>query len=126
VRFFVDECLSPQIAARLNEGGQHEAIHPLHVGRRGEDDTVVLARCIAEDRIIVTENARDFRKLVAREAIHPGLIVMPCVDRETSWRLLQAAISKLHFLSPERPEDAIVNHVLVVDVEEVCTLTPLP
>lgn len=95
MRFFIDECLSPQIATRLNESGRHEAVHPLHVGRRGDDDSVVVARCIAEDRIIVTENARDFRKVVAREAIHPGLIVMPCVDRETSWRLLQAAISHL-------------------------------
>jgi predicted nuclease of predicted toxin-antitoxin system len=81
VRFFIDECLSPQIARRLNESGQHDAVHPLDIGRRGEADSIVVARCIAEDRIIVTENARDFRKLVARETIHPGLIVMPCVDR---------------------------------------------
>ena len=126
MRFFVDECLSPQIAVRLNNSGQHDAIHPLHVGRRGEDDTAVLARCLAEDRIIVTENARDFRKLVAREAIHPGLILMPCVDRETSWRFLQTAISHLALTNLRRPEDAIVNHVLEVDMVGVCTLTPLP
>jgi predicted nuclease of predicted toxin-antitoxin system len=127
LRFFIDECLSPQIAMRLNEGGQHEAVHPLHSGRRGEDDSVVVARCIAEDRIIVTENARDFRKLVAREAIHPGLIVMPCVDRETSWRLLQAAISHLEVIHPHRPEDAIANHALEVDINGICILwAPLP
>jgi predicted nuclease of predicted toxin-antitoxin system len=38
VKLFVDESLSPQIAERLNKTGLHDAIHPLHVGRRGEPD----------------------------------------------------------------------------------------
>ena len=126
VRFFVDECLSPQIALRLNKSGEHDAIHPLHVGSRGEDDTSVLARCLAEDRIIVTENARDFRRLAAREPVHPGLIVMLCVDRETNWTLLQAAIAHLRSLDPTRPEDVALNHVIEVGVDVICTLRPLP
>lgn len=126
MRFFIDECLSPQIAIRLNESGRHEAIHPLHVGRRGEDDAAVFARCLAEDRIIVTENARDFRKLAAHQTLHPGFVLMPCVDRETSWRLLQTAISHLEARNPQRPEDAAVNHVLDVSLEGICTLRPLP
>jgi predicted nuclease of predicted toxin-antitoxin system len=125
LRFFIDECLSPAIATRLNEGGGHEAVHPLHVGRRGEDDATVLARCIAEDRIIVTENAGDFRKLAAREPFHPGLIVMPCVDKETSWRLLQAAIEHLDNRSGTRPEDEIVNNVLEIDHLGCGVLRPL-
>ena len=126
MRFLIDECLSPQVARRLNATGEHEAVYPLHVGRRGEDDEVVVARRTREDRIIVTENAQDFRKLVAREAIHPGLIIMPCVDRGTSWRLLEAAILHLASVNARRPEDAIVNHVLVVSGEGACTLMPLP
>jgi predicted nuclease of predicted toxin-antitoxin system len=125
LKFFIDECLSSKLATYLNEGGKHDAVHPLHLGRRGEADAVVLARCIAEDRIIVTENAGDFRKLVAREAVHPGLILIPCVDRETSWRLLQVAISNLELANPQRPEDAIVNHILEVNREGACSLTPL-
>jgi hypothetical protein len=45
-----DECLSPQLAVRLNATGCYDAVHPLHVGRRGEPDYRVLERCIAEDR----------------------------------------------------------------------------
>lgn len=126
MRFFIDECLSPQIATRLNAGGVHEAVHPLHIGRRGEDDATVLVRCLAEDRVIVTENARDFRRLAARTPLHPGLIVMPCVGRETSWRLLSAAIARLETVDPRRPQDVIVNHVLEVGMDGLCTLMPLP
>ncbi|MDE2111475.1 MAG: DUF5615 family PIN-like protein [Alphaproteobacteria bacterium] len=68
MRFFIDESLSPQLAVRLNKSQHHEAVHPLHVGRRGEPDHRVLAWCIEEDRILVTQNARDFRKLAGRRS----------------------------------------------------------
>jgi predicted nuclease of predicted toxin-antitoxin system len=89
VRFFIDECLSPQLAIRLNHAGRHDAVHPLHVGRRGAPDHSVLAWCIEEDRIMVTQNARDFRRLIGRTELHPGLIILPSVGREGTWTLLQ-------------------------------------
>ena len=81
MKLFIDECLSPQIALRLSRTGRHDAVHPLHVGRRGERDPRVLERCIAEDRVVVTGNARDFRRLVGDADIHPGLIILPALDR---------------------------------------------
>jgi predicted nuclease of predicted toxin-antitoxin system len=48
VRLFIDECLSPQLALRLNQTGRHDAVHPLHIGRRREPDHRVLAWCIAK------------------------------------------------------------------------------
>ncbi|MBV8189350.1 MAG: DUF5615 family PIN-like protein [Alphaproteobacteria bacterium] len=72
MRFFIDESLSPLLALRLNETGEFDAIHPLHVGRRGEADHRVLARCLEENRIIVTQNARDFRRLIGKVKTHPG------------------------------------------------------
>lgn len=62
VRLFIDKSLSPQPATRLNETGRHEAVHPLHVGRRGEPDHRVLEWCIAEDRVIV--------RLVVQELVY--------------------------------------------------------
>jgi predicted nuclease of predicted toxin-antitoxin system len=76
LRFFVDECLSPEYAVRLGSMG-YDAIHPLHVGRRGEPDHVVRDRCIAEDRVIITENMSDFRALLGGADLHPGLIGLP-------------------------------------------------
>ena len=113
MKLFIDQCLSPQLAARLNITGRHDAVHPLHVGRRGEPDYRVLAWCITEDRVIVTQNARDFRRLVGSAELHPGLIIVPAIDREGTWTLLQAALSFLEGRS--RPMDLMVNHVLEVD-----------
>ncbi|MCZ4341440.1 DUF5615 family PIN-like protein [Sphingomonadaceae bacterium G21617-S1] len=124
MRLFIDECLSPQLARRLNETGEHDAVHPRDRGRLGEPDHVVLARCVAEDRVIVTENAVDFRKLVAREELHPGLIVLPSVGRGLSLRLLIGAINSLS--SEGEPSNVMVNHILEVSETGAFTLSPLP
>lgn len=92
-RLLIDECLSPQLALWLNATARFDAVHPLHVGRRGERDHRVLEWCLAEDRVIVTENARDFRRLVGKTELHPGLIIFPAVDREGTWKLLHAALA---------------------------------
>jgi predicted nuclease of predicted toxin-antitoxin system len=123
VRFFIDECLSPQLAIRLNNTGRHDAVHPLHVGRRGEPDHRVLAWCIVEDRIMVTENARDFRRLVGKTELHPGLIILPSVDREGTWTLLQATVAFLE--SRGDPMQTMVNHVLEVQESGELTLSSL-
>ena len=110
MRLFIDECLSPLLARVLNETGEHDAIHPRDMGRLGEPDHAVLARCLAEDRIIVTENAIDFRKLVGREEIHPGL--------------LDEAIDHLESLGT--PSNVMVNHVLEVSQDGAFQLFELP
>ncbi len=103
----------------LNNTGQHDAVHPLHVGRRGAPDHSVLAWCIEEDRVIVTENARDFRRLIGKTELHPGLIILPSVDRKGTWVLLQAA---LEFLETRgEPTSIMVNRVL--EVRETGELT---
>ena len=96
---------------------------PRDFGGLGAPDRAVLARCIERDLVIVTENARDFRALVAAQDVHPGLIVLPCVDRVSSEALLRAAID---FLSERGdPMDAMVNHVLEVGAETEMRLYPL-
>ena len=124
MRFFIDECLSPILARHLNETGEHDAVHPRDRGRLGEPDHVVLARCMAEDRVIVTENVVDFRKLVAREELHPGLIVLPSVARDRSLHLLEVAIAYLSALG-DAPR-VMVNHVLEVDDLGQFTFSALP
>jgi len=129
MKFFIDECLSPRIAGRLNESGAHSAVHPLDIGRRGDPDHVVLRNAIAEDRIIVTENARDFRGLVGREELHPGLVVLPCVGRDQCWLLLEAAIAFLETeasRAAESPADHMVNRVIEVDSVGQCAIYRLP
>jgi predicted nuclease of predicted toxin-antitoxin system len=122
-KFFIDECLSPQLARRLNRQGI-DAFHPLDVGRRGEPDHAVLARCIAEDRVLVTENAADFRRLVGAGDLHPALVILPAIDREGTWRLLQAVLEHLRCRS--RPEDYMVNRVIEIDEAGVIRVFLLP
>jgi predicted nuclease of predicted toxin-antitoxin system len=107
MRLFIDECLSPNFAIELACLG-HDAIHPLHVGRRGQLDHTVKESCIAEDRVIVTENVGDFKALLGREPIHPGLIALPQTSRARGWALIQDAISSLETRSGD-PMDAMVN-----------------
>ncbi len=123
MRLFIDESLSPQLAIRLNATGRHDAVHPLHIGRRGQPDHRILDWCIAEGRMIVTQNARDFRRLVGKTEGHPGLVILPSLDRETTWRLLEGAIAFLE--SKGDPTAVMLNHVLEADAVGAMTLTAL-
>ena len=124
MRLFLDECLSPKIAQVLNSEGIHVALHPRDFGGLGASDHHVLARCVEQDLVLVTVNARDFRALVSTQEVHPGLIILPSVGRERSEALLRDAIG---FLSGYgNPMDVIVNHVLEVSSEAKMTLLKLP
>jgi predicted nuclease of predicted toxin-antitoxin system len=124
VKFFIDECLSPLIARRLNELGEHEAVHPRDIGIRGQRDDQIVDRCIREDRVIVTQNAEDFRMLLHAVDLHPGLIILPAAGREGTWRLLLRVID---FLAARGdPMKILVNHVAEIDASESIKLTAMP
>ena len=72
--------------------------------------------------MIVTENAVDFRKLLGREDIHPGLIILPSVSRDRSIALMLAAIAYLITLGS--PDDVMINRILEVSAEGEFTLAP--
>jgi predicted nuclease of predicted toxin-antitoxin system len=114
VRLFIDECLSPALAERLWQAGI-DAVHPLHVGRRGEQDHTVIRRCLEEDRVVVTQNTADFRRLLRRVEMHAGLILLPPVGRERSWALLQAALAYIAASGNPEPTHYMTNRVVTVD-----------
>jgi len=114
VRFFIDECISRSFSRHLNETGLHDAIHPRDRGRLRDSDRDVFALAIREDRIIVTENAGDFRKLAAGVELHPGLIILPSVARSEAQRLIDLVIAYLLESGGDRPQDLLVNGVLTI------------
>jgi predicted nuclease of predicted toxin-antitoxin system len=126
VKFFVDECISPSLSRHLNVGGLHDAIHPRDRGRLQDPDHAVFARAVAEDRIIVTENAEDFRKLAASVAIHPSLIVLPSVARSEAQRLMELVVAHLTNTGGDRPQDLLVNSVLTISAAGTIRIDPLP
>jgi hypothetical protein len=87
---------------------------------------VVFARCVQEDRILVTENADDFRKLAAGVEVHPGLIILPSVARAEAQRLMEMVLEYLQRQSVERPQDILVNSALIITTQGIIQVDPLP
>lgn len=75
-KFLIDACLTRALTQHLLH---HRGLDAAHVDRRlppktGDDQVFALAR--AEKRVVVTENAGDFGRLVAIEPAHPGLLLV--------------------------------------------------
>ena len=109
-----------------DESGLHDAIHPRDRGRLRDPDHVVFVRAIAEDRIILTENADDFRKLAAGVDLHAGLIILPSVARLEAQRLMDQVIDHLLNLNADRFQDLLVNSVLTISAAGSLRIDPLP
>ena len=112
----VDECLPHRFVKRLGERGYPDSVHPIHIGMRGRGDHLILARALDEDRIVITNNAKDYRDLLAKEPIHPGAIMLPNAELEESWRLLQVALSFIELQLV--PADYMVNRVIEVSAQD--------
>ena len=123
VRLFLDECVSPRLAGPLNAEG-HIVTSLRDVGGLGEPDYMVLRRCIDQDAVLVTQDARDFRELVAREEIHPGLIILPNRGRQRTEAFLRRAID--HLEGRGDAMDLMVNGVLQVGADGELRFHDLP
>lgn len=112
------------MALALVDTGRFDAVHPTHIGRSGQRDDSVLAYCLQEDRALVTHNAVDFRRLVARVDLHPGLILLGDSAWPASLDLLLSAVAWLEVRGD--PADLLVNHLLEVGRDGRFRLQPLP
>ncbi len=114
---------SPRVAETLNAEG-HVVIALRDVGGLGEPDYKILRRCVDGDFVLVTQDARDFRRLIAREEVHPGLIILPNLDRQRTQTLLRQAIDHLDRYGD--PVDLMVNRVLEMTAVGSLRLDDLP
>lgn len=109
MRFLIDECLSLDLVGEAHRAG-FEAYHVGHIGKAGWKDWNVAAFALAQDMVVVTNNATDFRALFRREPLHSGLVVIvPSVDRATEAQLFREALVRLIDVND------LVNKVLEVD-----------
>lgn len=93
MKFLIDECLHTSLVAVAQAHG-HDCFHVNWLGLSGETDWDLMPRIIEEDLTFVTNNARDFRKLYAKEELHAGLViivpqVLPAQQRELFALILQ-------------------------------------
>lgn len=117
LKFFIDECLSPQLAQRLRDEGI-DAVHPRDRGKLEIQDHSVLKYCLDEDRIIVTHNADDFRGLVGKSDMHVGLIILAENSLENSWLQLDTAMNHINHEANQAGSDArdyMFNRVIEVN-----------
>ncbi|MFA1625585.1 DUF5615 family PIN-like protein [Rhizobium mongolense] len=112
MKFLVDECLHTSLVAVAQHHG-HDCFHVNWLGLSGETDWDLMPRIVAEDFTFVTNNARDFRKLYAREALHAGLAIIVAQVLPRQQRELFALVLQELADSPD-----LVNEVVEIALEE--------
>jgi hypothetical protein len=109
----IDECLHTSLTQVANSAG-HEAHHVNWRGWSGFKDHELQEVILREEFVFVTNNARDFRRLMGETDLHAGLIVIILrVAPQPQRNLLQRAIVEASNRA------GMVNMVVEVDFDEV-------
>lgn len=99
MKFLIDECLSPTLAAMARECGFPESTHVTWIGLRSRRDWALVRRAVEDGYVLVTHNSADFSALMERETRHPGLICMNVahglMSLEVQQRLLEHAMTQI-------------------------------
>jgi len=123
IRFLIDENLSPRLTETAQAFG-FVAFHVAHRGWAALKDPQVLRRILDEDLTIVTNNWDDFRPMLRRQEVHPGVVViLPAVRRDRQKELFGAA---LYAITDHDPPLDMINTVLEVDADGTVIMYPLP
>jgi predicted nuclease of predicted toxin-antitoxin system len=105
MRFLVDECTGPKVAAWLREAG-HE-VFSVFDEARGLTDDEILAQACAEDRILIT-NDKDFGEKVFREKQeHRGVIFLR-LENERAANKIEVLRPLLESYAAKLPEQFVV------------------
>jgi predicted nuclease of predicted toxin-antitoxin system len=108
--------MSPKLVPKIFKLG-HYAEHPRNIGALRARDDEILARAIETDLVIVTHNARDFRKLVGRVEVHPGLIIVDEAELDVTLVLINKVISYIESAAGQQsPDHYMVNRVIEIDL----------
>lgn len=82
MRFLVDECTGPGVARWLRDECGHDVLS-IYDDAPGIQDEAVIARSIAERRVIIT-NDRDFGEMIFKERRpHHGVVFLRLRDERT-------------------------------------------
>jgi predicted nuclease of predicted toxin-antitoxin system len=128
VRFFIDEDLSPKLAEECYDAG-YDASTVRDRDMLQASDREVSALCFDEDRVLVTNNAKDFLALARQQGVHPGLVFLPLGTRAEMRSRLKKAIAEIEQLAgaaASSPAALMINSVLEVDDEGACELFQFP
>jgi predicted nuclease of predicted toxin-antitoxin system len=112
VKLLLDENLSPASAAALRADGE-DVVHVRERGLLGSTDRDVLDRAFDEDRVLVTANIGDFRKLVAARELHAGVVLVldAGLRRDEQLEVLRRVIAELKAIGD------LTNRALTVELD---------
>lgn len=117
MRFLIDESTGTAVVQLLRSLG-HEVLAVAETMPRAED-VDILARAVAEARIVVT-NDKDFGKLVFRSGqAHAGIILLRLQDKSpaTRVRVLQAVLQQYLAVVPNHFVVASEKHIRIRSVQ---------
>ncbi|HXR37110.1 MAG TPA: DUF5615 family PIN-like protein [Candidatus Binataceae bacterium] len=113
MRFLIDECLHSSLTDIAHRAG-FEAHHVNWRGWSGWDDRQLSELAVREGFVLVTNNARDFLKLMGEVELHAGLVVIvPNVAPTVQCEMFQQALNEI----AQFPD--LINRVVEVDFEEL-------
>jgi len=122
LRFLVDECLHKDLVKIAHAAG-YEAYHVVDFGKAGAKDYQLREIIVKEEFVFVTNNAKDFKRLLEKTELHPGLvIVVPNVRPSIQDELLRSALDEIAKLP------SLVNKVLEIwsnDDVRICEMPEL-
>ena len=108
MRFLVDECLLKGLVKVAHAAG-YEAYHVVDLGKAGAKDYQLREIIVKEEFVFVTNNAKDFKRLLEKTELHPGLVILvPNVMQAIHDELLRSALDEIAKLS------SLVNKVIEV------------
>jgi predicted nuclease of predicted toxin-antitoxin system len=80
MRLYLDDNIASPLLARLLRNAGHDVQLPVDVGMMGQDDSVHLTHAIAQDRVCLSQDYSDYRKLhnlvMEAKGHHSGILVV--------------------------------------------------
>ena len=116
IKFLIDECLTPDLVD-VARARWIAAEHIARIGKSSSPDWRIVELALDGDYALVTNNARDFRRLYKGLEVHPGLLILiPQGRHQQQIALFRKVLD--HF---ETHPD-IVNQLVEIDAAGVITV----
>ena len=99
MKFLIDECLSPTLAAVARRRGFPQSTHVTWLGLRSRQDWALVRRAVEDGYVLVTNDRADFTSLMEHEQPYSGLICMNVahglMSLDVQTRLFEHALTQL-------------------------------
>lgn len=116
MKFLVDECLSPDLAAVARGRGFSQSTHVTWLGLMSRKDWTIVQRAVEDGYVLVTNNKTDFTPLVGRQDVHAGLVCLNVAPGLMSLEVQKALFEHaLDELAGVEPINEVVEITLTVD-----------